>query len=198
MIRSSPHSIATCSPRPSLTWRSTKLVAALKIGGSRVRGRQAHSRVPSGAGGSGVSVLAGRSNSAIAAGSTGGANVAASTHATRYEASQIRRPVPRSWTSNTKPIRRSLMSAYADANRDVVAQPGRRSEPRLDRRARQVDAELPQHRRPIAPQAAEQILFGVLRVPEEDAEPQDARRVGIRPHDARVQVVEERHDGNRD
>jgi hypothetical protein len=58
-----------------------------------------------------VEVLAGRSNSAIAAGNALGANVAASTHATRYEASHIRRSVPRSWISNTKPIRASLMWA---------------------------------------------------------------------------------------
>ena len=49
------------------------------------------------------------SSATISSGNVRGTNVVASTQATRYDASQISRPVPRSWMSNAKPIRRSVI-----------------------------------------------------------------------------------------
>ena len=51
----------------------------------------------------------------------------------------------------------------------------------------------PQQRGPIAAEPAIEILFGVLEVAEEDAEPDDAGRIGVGPHDAKVDVMEECH-----
>ena len=79
-----------------------------------------------------------------------GANVVASTQATRYDASQISRSVPRSWMSKAKPIRRSVISATPTPTGDLVAEPRRRSETRLQRRARHEDVERAQQRGAVA------------------------------------------------
>ena len=45
----------------------------------------------------------------------------------------------------------------------------------------------------IAAEPPVEILLGVLEVAEEHAEPDDAGRIGVGPHDAEVDVMEERH-----
>ena len=81
----------------------------------------------------------------------------------------------------------------ADADRELVAELRRRPEPGLERGARHEDVERAQQPGAIAAEPAVQILLRVLEVPEEDAEPDDARRIGVGPHDAKVHMMEERH-----
>jgi hypothetical protein len=52
----------------------------------------------------------------------------------------------------------------------------------------------PQQRRTVAAEPAVEILLGMLEISEEDAEPDDPRGVGVGPHDAEVDVMEERHE----
>jgi hypothetical protein len=81
----------------------------------------------------------------------------------------------------------------ADADRDLVAQSRRRPEARLQRCPRHEDVQPAQQRRTIAAEPAIQIFLGVLEVAEEDAEPDDAGGIGVGPHHAQVDVMEERH-----
>src|SRR4029077_5088230 len=79
----------------------------------------------------------------------------------------------------------------ADPDRDLVAQLRGRSKPRLDRRPRHEDAQLVEESRAVAAETEKQLLFRVLEVPEKDAEPDDAGRVGVGPHDAEIDVMKE-------
>ena len=45
----------------------------------------------------------------------------------------------------------------------------------------------------VAAKAQKQILLRVFEVAEEDAEPDDARRIGVGPHHAKGEAMEERH-----
>jgi hypothetical protein len=60
-------------------------------------------------------------------------------------------------------------------------------------RARHEDLQRAQHLEAIPAEPQEQFLFSVLEVAEEHAEPDDARRIGVGPHDAHVDMMEECH-----
>src|SRR5258707_350858 len=53
------------------------------------------------------------------------------------------------------------------------------------------DGQLVEESRAVAAEAEKQLLFRVLEVPEKDAEPDDAGRVGVGPHDAEIDVMKE-------
>src|SRR5262249_49710107 len=82
---------------------------------------------------------------------------------------------------------------HADADRDLLAEPRRRSESWLERRARHEDVQLGEQARAIAAETPDQIFFGAFEVATKHAEPDDARRIGVGPHDAGGDVMEERH-----
>src|SRR5439155_4837565 len=80
-----------------------------------------------------------------------------------------------------------------DADRQLVAKLRGRSKSRLERRPRHEDVQPAQQRRSIAAEPPVQLLFGVLEVAEEDTEPHDARRIGVGPPHAEVDMMVEGH-----
>ena len=59
-------------------------------------------------------------------------------------------------------------------------------------------AQRAQQPRAIAAEPAIQVFLRVLEVAKKHAEPDDARRIGVGPHHAQIDVMEERHGGDLD
>ena len=81
----------------------------------------------------------------------------------------------------------------ADSDRQPVAELRRRSKARLQRCPRHENLQVAEHRGSIASKAQKQLLFSVLEVAEEHAEPDDPGGIGVRPDYAYVDVMEQRH-----
>ena len=197
-MRASPHSIATSAPRPSSDVaideirRGVEDVGNAERFGGKGRGHQSRT--------SGTwspiapwAWCASASSDTTSSGNVRVANVVASTHATRYEASQISRPRAPLVDVEGEPDPPVADRGHPDADRDLVTQLRRRTKSGLQRRPRHEDVEAAQQRRAIAAEPAIEILFRMLEVAEEHAEPDDAGRIGVGPHHAEVDVMEQRH-----
>ena len=190
--------MATCAPRPSATLRSTKCVAALNVSGT-----------PSDSAESPHTVMPSR----IVRRSPVDLRRWSAPRKQRHDFVGKRPRRERRRVDTGDAVRRLADQAIGAALVDVegeadprsvisamptptaISSPSlrRRSKPRLQRRARHEDVERAQQRGAIAAEPPVEILLGVLEIAEEDAEPDDAGGIGVGPHHAEVDVMEERH-----
>src|SRR3954468_22493306 len=180
--------MATLPPRPSSTLRSTKCAAALKSAGtpSASAERAVTSDLPSALvsdrqqGDDLVRERPRRERPGIDAGDA----------VRRFANQPPGRPLVHVEREADPPL---ADRGDAHADRNLVAEFRRRSNPGLQRGPRHEDPQPPQQRRPIGAQVTIQIFFSVLEVAEEDAEPDDAGWIGVGPHHPLIDVMEERH-----